>query len=216
MIHIYLMPGMAANPSIFEYIKLPESDYKLHPLTWKIPNVNDSLEDYAKKMLLEVREKNPVFIGVSFGGVVVQEMAKYIKYKKVIIISSVKSKTELPRRMRFSRALGLYHLAPFKLVRNIDTLSNYAVGDRLKHKVALYKKYLSITNPIYLNWALKQMLCWEQTEFLEDLVHIHGTEDPVFPYKYIDKCIPVKGGTHVMIISKCKWFNKNLPKIIGN
>ncbi len=216
MIHVYLMPGMAANPSIFEYLKLPDTQFTLHPLSWKIPEANDTLEVYAKKMLEEVKEDNPVLIGVSFGGVIVQEMAKYITAKKTIIISSVKSKNELPKRMRFSRALGLYRIAPVSLVRNIDTLANYAIGDRLKQKVALYQKYLSITNPIYLNWALQQMLCWEQTEYNEDLVHIHGTDDPVFPYKYIDKCIPIKGGTHAMIITKCKWFNNNLPKIIGN
>lgn len=216
MIHVYLMPGMAANPSIFEYLKLPDTQFTLHPLSWKIPEANDTLEVYAKKMLEEVKEDNPVLIGVSFGGVIVQEMAKYITAKKTIIISSVKSKNELPKRMRFSRALGLYRIAPVSLVRNIDILANYAIGDRLKHKVALYQKYLSITNPVYLNWALQQMLCWEQTEYNEDLVHIHGTDDPVFPYKYIDKCIPIKGGTHAMIITKCKWFNNNLPKIIGN
>ena len=178
MIHVYLMPGMAANPSIFEHIKLPEEKFVLHPLSWKIPETAESLSDYAKRMLEEVTEKNPVLLGVSFGGVVVQEMAKQIEFRKLIIVSSVKSKSELPKRMRFSAALGLYRLAPVSLARNIDTLANYAVGDRFKHKVALYQKYLSI--------------------------------------RYINNCIPVPGGTHAMIITKCKWFNKNLPKIIEN
>ncbi|MFD2827790.1 alpha/beta hydrolase [Leeuwenhoekiella polynyae] len=216
MIHVYLMPGMAANPSIFEHIKLPEEKFVLHPLSWKIPETAESLSDYAKRMLEEVTEKNPVLLGVSFGGVVVQEMAKQIEFRKLIIVSSVKSKSELPKRMRFSAALGLYRLAPVSLARNIDTLANYAVGDRFKHKVALYQKYLSITDPVYLNWALEQMLCWDQITYDNRLVHIHGTSDPVFPYRYINNCIPVPGGTHAMIITKCKWFNKNLPKIIEN
>ena len=37
IIHVYLMPGMAANPSIFEYIKLPEDQFKIHWLEWVIP-----------------------------------------------------------------------------------------------------------------------------------------------------------------------------------
>ena len=216
MIHVYLMPGMAANPSIFEYIKLPKERYTLHALSWKIPEPAETLEHYAQRMLEEIKEPDPVLLGVSFGGVLVQEMAKFIKYKKLIIVSSVKSMAELPKRMRFCRALGLYRLAPVSLARNIDTLANYAIGDRLKHKVELYQKYLSITDPVYLNWALEQMLCWEQTKYKKDLIHIHGTSDPVFPYRYIDNCIPIPGGTHAMIITKCKWFNKNLPKIIEN
>ena len=27
-------------------------------------------------------------------------------------------------------------------------------------------------------------------------------------------CIVIKGGTHIMIINKYKWFNENLPKLI--
>lgn len=216
MIHVYLMPGMAANPSIFDHLKLPAELYTLHPLTWKIPDPGESLASYAKKMLLEVKHENPVLIGVSFGGVLVQEMAKYVRYKKLIIISSVKTKAELPRRMRFSKALGLYRIAPVGLVRHVNLLSEYAVTDTLKHKAELYQKYLSITDPVYLHWALEQMLCWEQSTYAEDLIHIHGTADPVFPFKYIKNCIPVKGGTHAMIISRCKWFSKHLPKLIGD
>ncbi|HBO29591.1 MAG TPA: alpha/beta hydrolase, partial [Leeuwenhoekiella sp.] len=164
MIHVYLMPGMAANPSIFEHIKLPEKNYTLHALSWKIPQPSETLEHYAKRMLEEVKEGNPVLLGVSFGGVLVQEMAKFIKYRKLIIVSSVKSKLELPKRMRFCRALGLYRIAPVSLARNVDTLANYAIGDRFKHKVELYQKYLSITDPVYLTWALEQMLCWDQVK----------------------------------------------------
>ena len=208
------MPGMAANPSIFNHIKLPEGDFTLHPLTWKIPLSQESLTDYAKRMLVEVTEENPVLLGVSFGGVVVQEMAKLIDYQKLIIVSSIKTVKELPRRMRFSKALKLYRLAPVSLVKHVDLVADYAVGDELKHKAELYKKYLSITDPVYLSWALENMLCWDQTEYAQDLIHIHGTADTVFPIKYIDDCIPVEGGTHAMIISKCRWFNAHLPELI--
>ncbi len=216
MIHIYMVPGMAANPSIFDHIKLPKERFTLHPLSWKIPEPSESLTSYAARMLEDVKHKYPVLIGVSFGGVVAQEMAKLVSYRKLIIISSVKTKSELPRRMRFSKALGLYRIAPVGLVRHVNLLSDYAVTESLKHKAELYQKYLSVTDPVYLHWALERMLCWDQTIYADDLIHIHGTADPVFPYKYIKDCIPVKGGTHAMIITRCKWFSKNLPKIIGD
>ena len=46
------------------------------------------------------------------------------------------------------------------------------------------------------------------------IIHIHGDNDAVFPIKNIANCIAIKGGTHIMIISKYKWFNENLPRII--
>jgi branched-subunit amino acid aminotransferase/4-amino-4-deoxychorismate lyase len=41
-----------------------------------------------------------------------------------------------------------------------------------------------------------------------------GDVDEVFPIQYIQDCIEIKGGSHIMILNKFKWFNENLPKII--
>lgn len=216
MTPIYLMPGMAAGPKIFEYISLPEEDYSLHFLSWKIPEPDESLQSYAKKMLKEIRHDNPVLIGVSFGGILVQEMSRYISCKKLIIVSSVKTKYEMPRRMRYSRHLGLYRLAPMGIFSNMNRLSKYAFGERAKNKVQLYQKYMSVNDPYYLKWSLEKMLLWDQEEPAAGIVHIHGDADPVFPHRYINGCITIEGGTHIMIITKCKWFNDNLPDIIEN
>lgn len=210
------MPGMAANPSIFEHIKLPEEDYTLHYLEWLIPEPKESLSQYALRMTKYIKHDDIVLIGVSFGGVLVQEMAKHIQVRKLIIISSVKNMEELPKRMKISRKLKLYNLLPTRLVEDIDTLAKYAFGETIKNRVELYKKYLSMNDRRYMSWAVKEMVCWNQKESPEGIIHIHGDTDNVFPVKYIEKAILVKGGTHIMIITKAKWLNKHLPSIIEN
>ena len=215
-IPIYMMPGMAASPAIFENIDLDGSKYELHLLQWKIPGKDETLTDYASRMLEDVIHENPVLLGVSFGGVLVQEMAKQIAHKKLIIVSSIKTRAEMPRRMRVSGKLKLYGIAPVSIFKNMDQWPKYAPSSKLKHKAELYRKYLSVNDPRYLNWAIKQMVCWDQQVPPKDIVHIHGTADPVFPYKYIKDCITIKGGTHIMILTKFKWFNEHLPEIIGN
>ena len=62
--HVYLMPGMAASPTIFEYIKLPEDKYKIHWLEWQIPGENETLEEYAKRMCDFIIEDNIVLLGL--------------------------------------------------------------------------------------------------------------------------------------------------------
>jgi pimeloyl-ACP methyl ester carboxylesterase len=210
------MPGMAANPSIFENIKLPEDSYQIHLLEWFIPEVNESLQDYALRMTTHIKHDNVVLLGVSFGGILVQEMAKHIKVAKLIIVSSVKTKHELPRRMKLSRKLKLYNILPTRLVEDIDTLAKYAFGETIKNRVALYKKYLSMNDRRYLSWAVKEMVCWDQETAPPGIIHIHGSADKVFPLKYIDNCINIEGGTHIMVITRAKWFNKNLIELIEN
>ena len=214
IIHVYLMPGMAASPKIFEYIKLPENQFKVHYLEWFIPKENESLSNYALRQSKQIKHSNIVLLGVSFGGVLAQEISKHIKVRKLIIVSSVKSKNELPKRMLIAKATKAYLLAPTGLASKIDVFEKYAFGKNIATRIELYKKYLSVNDPRYLSWAIKEMVCWNQDSYSQDIIHIHGDKDPVFPIKNIKKCIVIKNGSHIIIINKFKWFNENLPKLI--
>ncbi|WP_299763653.1 alpha/beta hydrolase [uncultured Dokdonia sp.] len=216
MTHLYLMPGMAANPSIFEHISLPKDRFTIHLLEWQLPEKKETISDYAKRMAAFVTHKDSVLLGVSFGGVLVQEMAKHVSLKKLIIVSSVKSKYELPRRMKLSRKLKLYNILPTRLIEDVDKLAKYAFGETVKNRVELYQKYLSMNDRHYMSWAVKEMVCWDQEEPDPNIVHIHGDADRVFPIKYIDNCVTLPGGSHIMVITKYKWFNENLPQLIEN
>jgi esterase/lipase len=208
------MPGMAASPKIFEHIKLPDDQFEIHYLEWLIPLDNETLSVYALRMRQNIKHDNIALIGVSFGGVLVQEISKYINVRKLIIISSVKSMHELPKKMLFAKSTGAYKIVPTHLASKIDVFEKYAFGKQMAKRLELYRKYLSVNNSKYLSWAIKEMVCWEQETYNSKIVHIHGENDSVFPVKNIRDCIIIPKGTHIMIINKYKWFNENLPQII--
>ena len=214
--HVYLMPGMAASPAIFEHITLPESQYEIHWLEWQMPKKNESLQSYAKRMCEFIKHDNIVLLGVSFGGILVQEMSKFISLKKLIVVSSVKSHHELPKRFKLIKVTKAYKILPTQLIGNMDVLAKYAFGETIKKRLDLYKKYLSINNTAYLDWSIQQVVCWGQEEPNPVAIYIHGDKDIVFPNSCSGDCIILKGGTHIMIINKYKWFNENLPKLIDS
>lgn len=213
-IPVYFMPGLAASPTIFEYINLPPETFEVHLLEWVLPNGNESLKSYAKRMAEKVIHDDAVLIGVSFGGVLVQEMKQFLNPRKVIIISSVRCNLELPNRMKIAKSTKAYKLLPTGLMQDVELLTKYAFGDMLKKKLKLYEKYLHMRNKSYLDWAIEQMICWKRIKIDPEIIHIHGDADEVFPAKNIKQFINVKGGTHSMILNKYKWFNTNLSKII--
>lgn len=213
-IPVYLMPGLAASSTIFEKIKLPENQFEIYYLEWILPKVNEPLTDYAKRLAKNIVHENVILIGVSFGGILVQEMKKYVKPRKTIIISSVKSNAELPQKMKLAKVTKAYKLLPTGMVSNLDSLTKYAFGTMIKERLNLYKKYLTMKDKVYLDWAIENVVCWDRAEIDNDVIHIHGDDDSVFPASYIPKYINVKRGTHIMIINRYKWFNENLPKII--
>ncbi|MFV8270288.1 alpha/beta hydrolase [Flavobacterium sp. GT2N3] len=213
-IPVYLMPGLASSTAIFERFALPEEMFEIFLLEWEIPINNESLTEYAMRITKKIKHKNPVLIGVSFGGILVQEMAKYVKARKVIIISSVKSNAEFPRRLKIAKTTKAYKLIPMTLIANIESLAKFSFGEKVNQRLKLYEKFLSVRDIGYLNWAVEQVILWNRTVVDENVIHIHGDMDDVFPIKYIKNCVVVKGGTHIMILNKYKWLNENLPGII--
>ncbi len=213
-IHVYLMPGLAASSKIFEFIELPSDTFEMHYLEWFQPDRGMSLEDYARKMVQQIEYEQSVLVGVSFGGMLVQEMAKYTSARKVIIISSIKKKSEMPRRLLFAKYTKVHRLLPTGLVNNVELLAKYAFGEAVTKRLSLYEKYLAIRDKYYLDWSIDQIVHWKQNTYAPGLVHIHGEKDAVFPVGPISDYISVKGGTHTMILHRFKWFNERLPTII--
>lgn len=210
-----MMPGMAANPTIFERIELPGKEFEMIWLSWRIPEKEERFSSYAKRMCEDINKLEPVvLIGVSFGGVLVQEMSKYLKVKRLIIISSVKTRRELPKRMKVARDTGVYKVLPTSLLDYITHIEKLPLGNLVRKRLKLYQQYLSVNDKYYLDWAIEKMLCWEQDDAIKDIIHIHGDEDLVFPIKNIENSIVIPKGTHIMILNKYKWFNENLPSLI--
>lgn len=98
-------------------------------------------------------------MGVSFGGILVQEMSKHIATQKVIIISSVRSNAEFPRRMKIGKTTKAYKLIPMKLILNIENLAKFYFGKEINKRILLYEKFLDVRDLNYLQWALETLIC---------------------------------------------------------
>ncbi|MEO0571076.1 MAG: alpha/beta hydrolase [Bacteroidota bacterium] len=208
------MPGMAASPTIFDGIHLDENRFQLHRLNWFLPDKGMTLREYALKMCTYIKHPTPILLGVSFGGMLVQEMAKHLPIKKTIAVSCVKTKYELPKRMLFAKYTKVHKLLPTGLINNVELLAKYAFGETVSKRLDLYERYLGIRDKHYIDWSIDQIVSWNQTQPPKNLVHIHGEKDAVFPIANVKGCITVKNGTHTMIIHRSKWFNEHLPKLL--
>ena len=214
-INVYLMPGMAANSKIFEYMRLPDM-YKIHKLDWMIPKKKETLKHYAKRICKKINEPDPILIGVSFGGILIQEISKHLNYKKIVIISSIKTSKELPISMKMAKKTKIHKILPFQWIDNLDKLALFAFGNGIKKKIKLYMKYLSFKDPNYLKWAMDCIVNWDQKETIKDLIHIHGKKDNVFPVKNLSGKVYLIEGNHAIIITRAHQINKLLIELLKN
>jgi len=212
-IPIYWMPGMAASSKIFEHIRLPENQFQNHFLDWELPEPGMDLSAYAAKCAANIPEGS-VLIGVSLGGVLVQEMAAFCKPRQVIIISSIKSKKELPPKMWFARYTSAHRLLPTQLINRLDWVARYAFGEAVEKRLKLYERYLGLADKRHLDWGIHELVNWSREEPIPGLVHIHGTKDAVFPIQHLGEYYSVEGATHTLVIHRAKWLNERLPDLI--
>lgn len=215
MTHIYFVPGLAASKEIFRNISMDPQRYQVHIIDWIIPKRKESLQDYAKRMAEKVEQGPAVLIGVSFGGVVAQEMSQFLDLERLMIVSSVKTRFELPRRMRLAKKTKAYKLLPTGWALSIKDLTRLAIGPKSKRRLQLYQEYLWVRDKAYLDWAIENMVCWAREEAINGVVHIHGELDPVFPARYIQSAQLVEGGTHIMILNKGSRISKLIDNILS-
>lgn len=121
MSKIYIFSGLGVDRRVFDEIDFKDLD--VYFIEWIDPLKNESIEDYAKRISIGAIEKDSILIGLSFGGMMAVEVSKVIPIKKVILIASAKTKSELPLLYRIAGKLRLHKLIPSTVLKWNNLLS---------------------------------------------------------------------------------------------
>ncbi len=201
MAQIYFISGLGADERVFGRLKLTGKPGIT--IRWLQPLEGETIQHYAQRLTGQMgTTEEIILIGVSFGGIIAQEISRLLPCKKVIIISSIKSQHELSRFMRLVRITRLNRLFPAPVLKVTGLLFGpYFFNARTPEDKQLLISYIRNTDPLYLRWSIDRLLQWESTAGPPDL-HIHGTADRIFPFSYIKSAAAVKGGGHFMTLDR--------------
>lgn len=200
-ITIYMFPGLGADETIFRNLHLP--GYPVKHIRWIKPLNDETPAEYAQRLKYQIDPNTtPVLIGLSFGGMMAQEMAKIIDPALTIIISSIKTKYERPLQMILARKLRPQKFIPSLLAIEFDFWHFWAFGKTTRMEKAFIKKMAKGIHPDFTDWAADAAINWNNTELVTNVVHIHGDNDNLFPHWYIRNFILVKGGSHFMVYNR--------------
>ena len=214
---IYFVSGLGADEKTLEMLQLP-AGYEFKHIAWKEPLKQESLQDYAFRMAQVVDTTKPfILMGLSFGGIMVQEMNRYIHPEKTILISTVESRQELPILMRFSAKTNFHKLIPVTFFTS-DSILSYVffrnIYFRKKKRLDL-NLFFTVREPNYLQWAIHQVVNWKSDLKVDNLYHIHGDDDIVFPHRLLKgNVFIIHKGNHLMIYQKGKAVSQKLKEIL--
>jgi pimeloyl-ACP methyl ester carboxylesterase len=213
MKEIYCISGLGADKRAFQYLKL--NNCNLHYIEWIEPFKNETISSYTSRLLEQIKTKNPILIGMSFGGMIAVEMAKQIKTEKVILISSIKTKYEMPLLYRMLAATGIQHVFPLKKIKYAYAIAFWFFGVRQEKEKKFLKTILLDTEPNLFEWSIKSAITWNNSTQPNNCFHIHGTADKIFPIKNIKANYKIENGGHFMIVNKAAIISVELNKILS-
>jgi len=195
----YLIPGLGADERVFRRLRLTG---KVQVLAWLPPQSRtEPLAHYAARLAAAVLPDAPCWlVGVSFGGLLAQEISRLRPLARVVLISSFASPQELPPLLRFGRATVLHRLLPFGLLKALPRLAQWFFGARGGIEYRLLRQILHDTDPAFARWATAQLLAWRGPGV--PAVRLHGTHDRLLPAPsraHIDYLLP--GAGHFLIVS---------------
>jgi pimeloyl-ACP methyl ester carboxylesterase len=210
----YFIGGIASDERIFKHqmVAIENAVYLPFPRHDK----HDTMDTYVKKFIPLIDTTQPFnLVGNSMGGIMVMELIKHIHPEKVVLISSVKSRKEMPFILTHLKYTNAHKLLPGKGFIGFIQFGSLFKNEILKvpgmRRLAV--SMAKNNDPGFLYWCVNAIVKWKGKEdYRKDIIHIHGTKDEMFPYRNIKNAIPVKGGAHSMLLIQHEEVNRLLAE----
>ncbi len=211
---IYFVSGLGADERIFQWLRC--DGYRPVHIRWVDPERGERIEDYAKRLSMQIEDENPFIVGLSFGGMVAVEIAKHIQTERVVLLSSVKNRAEVPFYFKMFRILPIHRIVPFKsLLWAFYWLAYWLFTPEGTEEKTLLKTVLVETDPHFLKWALHKVVVWKNDEVPETIVHIHGRRDRIFPFRFVTPDYTVERSGHLMVMNRAEEISSLLAELIS-
>jgi hypothetical protein len=210
---IYAIPGLGTTEKLYANTVIPGVDITV--LQWPLPEKKDTMQSYARKFLPQIDTGEPFcLLGVSFGGMLCVELSQIISPQKLFLVSTSKTRNELPWFIRFFKHVPIHKLVPEKHHRKMAYQGRWIVG----FGKAYIPEFLGMVNSMAENYfqnCINIIVNWNGTVLPKNAIHIHGDRDKLLKYKFVKADHTIQGGSHAMIVFQAEEINKIIAKELG-
>lgn len=204
---IFLLAGWGTDPRIFYRINF--EPYEATPVIYFRPNIEDSIEEYATKIIEQYGIKNgDALVGCSLGGLLAIEIGKQIQIEKIALISSVKHWNELPKKITRWKRVPIRKIPANGLVKWYVARFSYLLRKLDEIHQQHFRQMVLDNDDLFLVKSLEWIVHWKNEVIPENLLQINGDRDIIFPIENISKPKLIPNGDHAMVINRVDGINE--------
>ncbi len=198
---IYLIPGTGSDGRLFERL---DSEHETAVIQYLVPEKGMNMSEYAQLLTQQIdTSRRFSIIGVSLGGMLAVEMSKFLQAEEVILVSSAKTRHELPYKYRFFRYAPLHRVLGGRFYKFCTLLFQPIYEPLTKEDEIIWQAMLKEKPPKFIKRVIRCMVEWDNETYNSALVtHIHGTKDKTLPIKHVENAIVIEDGTHIMMLDR--------------
>ncbi|MEC9094219.1 MAG: alpha/beta hydrolase [Planctomycetota bacterium] len=225
---LIFLSGLGSTPKLFALQK--EKFPQLLTPPWLKPIENESVDHYLERWVKQLNLTEPVIVGgASFGGMIAQRIASKIGANHCLLFGSIKSRSEIPWRIRLLRPV---HRLAFKWIirfwQIVVLMFVWLFGFLISQRTHSVLRQFSSSDPTLVKWSIRvffqffddhssSLLCRNQLKIHQ----IHGTHDPVFPASLIEKNEQteihfIQNAGHLLTLSAADQVNSIISQVISS
>lgn len=212
---IYLIPGQGADYRLFGKLSLDPS-LDIHHVHFELPEKGASMADFAHQLSTQIDDSEPfILLGVSLGGMIATEMNDFLHPVKTILVSSAKSRKELPTLYTFQSKLLLYKIIP-GWVSKLGARILQPIFEPVRNsEKQVFRQMLNDKDSLFLKRTIDMIVNWERTSYDSSILSIHGNNDNTIPIRNVHVDHTIEKGSHLMIFTKADEVSSLLNRILN-
>ncbi len=157
-----------------------------------------------------ITHPNPTLIGLSFGGIVAQEIAAIRPVQELILISTIKSIKEKPWYLGLVGITHIPNLLPDYLFAKPNVVTKYAFSIQKPEEIKLLNTCFENMSTAHIKWAMDKIANWKGVVSKTPTFHIHSDHDRIF-YNHTQADSRIPGG-HFAVFTNASELNTVLEK----
>jgi len=210
----YFISGLGADETAFQ--KLADFGTTKIMVKWLKNLPDETLRSYAERLIKKYQiQQEDIIVGLSFGGLIAQQIAEILNSKFVILVSSFRTKDDLKLLINKGLNLKLHRLIPdFKPPIIDEIIASYLnSGSRLSKPVL--KQMIEKTDVQLMKWSIEKI--YQQEQPLSEAVmkyNLIGGKDKIVKTWRNESTYVIDSGSHFMVYDNAEEVSAVIKQIV--